>query len=223
MSNNQIDFCASMMCANYGNLQKEIDDLDAAGIDSYHIDVMDGNFVDNFGMGFQDMEFIRKATKNKIDMHLMIENAQRYLEILAQIHPDIVYIHPECTYAPGYIIEQLRKLNIIPGIAMNPGTSIYTVRELLNIVDRVLVMCVNPGHAGRQFESYVGNKIENLLKLKNSHHFEVYLDGAVTKERIAEYSQKGVKGFVLGTSVLFGHEESYSKILNSLRKNEVSA
>lgn len=215
-----LDFCASMMCANYASLEKEVHALDLAGIDSYHIDIMDGNFVDNFGMGFQDMEYIRKATKNKIDVHLMIENAQRYLDILTQIKPDIVYIHPECTYAPGYIIEKLRKLNIVPGIAINPGTSIYTVQELLNIVDRVLVMCVNPGHAGRTPESYVDRKIEKLLELKKNYAFEIYLDGGCSFERIEKFAKKGVKGFVLGTSVLFGKNKTYTEILNNLRKIE---
>ena len=213
-----IDFCASMMCANYACLKTEVENLDKAGINSYHIDIMDGNFVDNFGMGFQDMEYIRSATKNKLDVHLMIENAQRYLDILMQIHPDVVYIHPECTYAPGYIIEKLRALNITPGIAVNPSTSIFMIQELLNIVDRVLVMCVNPGHAGRKPEAYVDKKIENLLKMKDEYQFEIYLDGACSLERIEKFTKKGVRGFVLGTSVLFGKQKSYSEILTELRK-----
>lgn len=222
MSNNNLELCASMMCANYASLEKEVTELDKAGINSYHIDIMDGNFVDNFGMGFQDMEYIRRATRNKLDVHLMIENAQRYLDILTQIHPDIVYIHPEGTYAPGYIIEKLRELNIIPGIAINPSTSIQSVQELLNIVDRVMVMCVNPGHAGRKPQAYVDKKIENLLKLKSDYNFEVYLDGACSLERITNFAKKGVKGFVLGTSVLFGKNRSYSEILSDLRKIEVA-
>ena len=90
--------------------------------------------------------------------------------------------------------------------------------ELLNIVDKVLVLCVNPGHAGRQFEPYVTKKIEELLRIKDEYQYEVYLDGACTFDRIQTYSKKGVKGFVLGTSVLFGHQEGYQEILSNLRQ-----
>jgi len=214
----RIEFSASMMCANYANLEKEVRNLDEAGIDSYHIDIMDGNFVDNFGMGFQDMEYIRSATRKNLEIHLMMKSPERYINILNHVQADVVYVHPESTYAVEYVIEKLREIGVKPGIAINPGTSIYTVKELLNIVEKVLVLCVNPGHAGRQFEPYVTEKIDELVKIKNNYKYEVYLDGACTLERIQDYSQKGVKGFVLGTSVLFGHEESYKEILSKIRR-----
>ena len=213
-----VEFSASMMCANFANLEKEVKNLDAAGIDSYHIDIMDGNFVDNFGMGFQDMEYIRSATKKDLEIHLMMQSPERYLDILKQVNANVAYIHPESTYATEYVIEKLKDLGVVPGIAINPGTSIYSVMELLNIVDKVLVLCVNPGHVGRQFEPYVAKKIEELLRIKNEYHYEVYLDGACTLARIRTYSQKGVKGFVLGTSVLFGHKEGYQEILRNIRQ-----
>lgn len=213
-----IRFSASMMCANFANLEKEVSSLNEAGIDSFHIDIMDGNFVDNFGMGFQDMEYIRSATKKDVEVHLMMQSPERYLDILNQVHVDTTYVHPESTYATEYVIEKLKKSNISAGIAINPGTSVFTVKELLHIVDKVLVLCVNPGHAGRQFESYVTNKIDELLMMKDNYSYEIYLDGACTRERIREFSQKGVKGFVLGTSVLFGHQESYQEILQEIRK-----
>ena len=212
-----IKFSASMMCADFSNLEREVKMLDASGIDSYHIDIMDGNFVDNFGMGFQDMEYIRSATKRDMEIHLMMKSPERYLNILNHVQADTAYIHPESTCAAEYVIEQVRKAGMSPGIAINPGTSIYTISELLNIVDKVLVLCVNPGHAGRQFEPYVAKKIDNLLEISGNYHYEIYLDGACTLERIHTYAKKGVKGFVLGTSVLFGHKESYKEILSELR------
>ena len=206
-----------MMCANFASLEKEIFELEKAGIDSFHIDIMDGNFVDNFGMGYQDMEYICKKTDKDVEVHLMIEHPERYLSILKQIKPDVAYIHPESTYAPEYVIDEFRKSGIRPCIAINPGTSIYMIHELLNIVDRVLIMCVNPGHAGRKFEPYVEKKINQLIDLRNQYNFEIYLDGACTLERITKFRKKGVTGFVLGTSVLFGHEESYKDILLKVR------
>ena len=216
------EFSASMMCANYANLEREIRLLDKGGIDSYHLDIMDGQFVDNFGMGFQDIEYIRRATKKPLEAHLMINNPERYFDILTKVGLDVAYIHPESSHAPEIAIEALKSLGIVPGIAINPGTSIAYVEELLNIVDRVLVMCVVPGHAGREFAPYVADKIERLLALRSKYSFDLYWDGACTKERILRYAPKGVKGFVLGTSVLFGHVESYPEILHSVR-NELNA
>ena len=215
------EFSASMMCANFANLEREVKSLELAGIDSYHIDIMDGRFVDNFGMGYQDMEFIRSATHKNLEAHLMINDPERYLDILLKAGLNVAYIHPESTHAPEILIEMLKREGIIPGIAMNPGTSIAMVEELLNIVDRVLVLCVTPGHAGRQQASYVLDKIERLSALKEKYTFEIYWDGACTRENILEYAPKGVSGVVLGTSVLFGHKKPYQEILVSLR-DEVS-
>ena len=213
----QYELSASMMCANYANLQQEVQMLNEGGIDSYHLDVMDGQFVDNFGMGYQDMEFIRRATSKKLEAHLMINNPQRYFSILSKIGLDVAYIHQESTHVPEIAIEELRKLGIIPGIAINPGTSIAAIEELLNIVDRVLVLCVVPGHAGREFAPYVSRKIDKLLSLKDKYQFDIYWDGACTREKVLEYSVKGVKGFILGTSLLFNRKETYTDILKKLR------
>lgn len=208
-----------MMCANYSNLEREVRTLDEGGIDSFHLDIMDGQFVDNFGMGFQDMEFIRSATSKPLEAHLMINNPERYFDILLNhIHMDVVYIHPESTKVPEIVIEQIRSRGIVPGIAINPGTSISQIEELLNIVDRVMVMCVVPGHAGRAFAPYVAKKIDRLIELKSRYGFKIYWDGACTAEKIMEYAPKGVDGFILGTSVLFGHSQGYGEILADVRR-----
>lgn len=209
------------MCANFANLEKEVKLLDDAGIDSFHIDVMDGRYVDNFGMGYQDMEFIRSATNKELEAHLMINDPERYLDILIKVGLDAAYIHPESTHAPERTIELLKNAGITPGIAINPGTSIAYIEELLYTVERVLVLCVNPGHAGRAYAPYVADKIERLLSLREKYQFDVYWDGACTEEKILEYEPKGVKGFILGTSILFNHEESYKEILQTLKQKLV--
>lgn len=214
-----IKLSASMMCANYSNLEREVRTLDEGGIDSFHLDIMDGQFVDNFGMGFQDMEFIRSATSKPLEAHLMINNPERYFDILlSHIKMDVVYIHPESTKVPEIVIELIRSRGIVPGIAINPGTSIAQIEELLNIVDRVMVMCVVPGHAGRAFAPYVAKKIDRLIELKSRYGFKIYWDGACTAEKIMEYAPKGVDGFILGTSVLFGHSQGYGEILADVRR-----
>lgn len=215
-----IELSASMMCANYAHLEHEVKELEAAGIDSFHIDIMDGSFVDNFGMGYQDMAYIKNSTCKTVDAHLMVRKPYNYLDILFKLGIDIIYIHPEVDPDPATTIEKIHNAGAIAGIAINPGTSIASICELLNTADRVLVLGVNPGHAGRKYQDYVDNKIDTLLKLKPKFNYEVFLDGAVTPERIAKWSTKGVKGFILGTATLFkdgiNYKDSIEKIKNKI-------
>jgi ribulose-phosphate 3-epimerase len=212
-----VELSASMMCAHYGNLQREVRNLEEGGIDSFHIDVMDGYFVDNYGMGFQDIQFIRSSTSRPLEAHLMIGNPWHYLNTIPRGVFDVVYIHPEADRDVATTLSKIKSSGALAGIALNPGTSLDYVKELLFIVDRVLVLTVNPGHAGRQFESYVVRKVETLLQIKDEYGFSVYWDGACTRERIFEFAPKGVKGFVLGTSVLFKKDLGYPAILAGLR------
>ena len=107
---------------------------------------------------------------------------------------------------------------MIPGIAINPGTSIETVYEMLRIVDKVLIMSVNPGNAGQMYLPYVGKKIEKLLLLKEDMHFKTYWDGACSADKILTFAPKGIDGFVLGTTLLFGKNRPYGDILQEIRR-----
>ncbi len=214
------ELTASMMCANYGNLEKEVKELEAAGIDSFHIDIMDGRFVNNFAMSLNDMAFIASATKKPLDVHLMIEHPNTNIELfLRKLRKgDTVYIHPEAEYHPSTTLQKVIDAGMIPGIAINPGTSAESVMELLRIVDKVLVMSVNPGNAGQMFLPYVGEKIEKLITMKKEMGFQLYWDGACGADKILEYAPKGIDGFVLGTTLLFGKKESYAEILKSVHE-----
>ena len=213
-----IELSASMMCADYACLKDEVKNLEEAGIDIFHIDIMDGSFVDNFGMGYQDMAFIKKTTAKQVEDHLMVRKPYNYLDILFNLGIDIIYIHPEVDPDPATTIEKVHQHGAIAGIAINPGTSISTIEELLNTVDRVLVLGVNPGHAGREYQAYVDKKIEKLLLLKREYNFDIFMDGAVTIERIEKWSSCGVKGFVLGTATLFRGDRDFKKTIMILKK-----
>ncbi len=216
----QFELTASMMCANYGNLEKEVRDLEEGGIDSFHIDIMDGRFVANFAMSLNDMRYIARATSRPLDVHLMIEHPNNRIGLFLQdLRPgDTVYIHPEAEYHPSTTLQAIIDAGMIPGIAINPGTSVETVMEMLRIVKKVLVMSVNPGNAGQMYLPYVGKKITRLLALKEDIGFELHWDGACGADKIQEYAPKGVQGFVLGTTLLFGHGRPYGEILKDIRE-----
>ncbi|MCM1101779.1 MAG: ribulose-phosphate 3-epimerase [Clostridium sp.] len=215
----KIELMASMMCANYGNLQQEVADLEQAGIDSFHIDIMDGRYVPNFAMSLNDMSYIRSATKLPLDVHLMIEHPNNNINLFIKrlSEGDTIYIHPEAEYHPSTTLQKIIDAGLTPGIAINPGTSVETVFEMLRIVKKVLVMAVNPGNAGQMFMPYVGKKITKLLSLKDEMDFNIYWDGACSRDKIESFAPRGVKGFVLGTTLLFGKKEPYSDVLKDIR------
>ena len=215
-----LQLMASMMCADYRNLQKEVEALDFGGIDSFHIDIMDGRYVPNYAMSLNDLRCIRSLTNKPLDVHLMVEHPNNTIEIFIKNLRvgDTIYIHPEAEYHPSTTLQKIINAGLIPGIAINPGTSFETVHEMLRIVKRILVMAVNPGNAGQMFLPYVGKKIEKLLSVKDEMKFELYWDGACGADKIKTFAPMGVKGFVLGTTLLFGQPRPYGDTLKAIRE-----
>lgn len=213
------ELTASMMCANYGNLEKEVKELEDGGIDSFHIDIMDGRFVQNYAMSLNDLRYIASAAAKPLDVHLMVEHPNNTIELFmdALRKGDTVYIHPEAEYHPSTTLDKIERAGLIPGIAINPGTSVEMVMEMLRIVKKVLVMTVNPGNAGQMYMPYVGRKLTKLLALKDEMNFGLYWDGACSADKILEFAPKGVDGFVLGTTLLFGKKKSYGEVLKDIR------
>ncbi len=217
---NKFTLSASMMCADFGNLEKEVRDLEAAGIDSFHIDIMDGRYVNNFAMSLYDMNCIAKLTNKPLDVHLMIEHPRNSIDLfLAGLRQgDTVYIHPEAEYHPSTTLQKIIDAGMHPGIAINPGTSVETVKEMLRLADHVLVMAVNPGNASQMFLPYVGEKVDQLISLREKMGFKLFWDGACSSDRIKTYYPKGIDGFVLGTTLLFGKVIPYCEIIHSIRE-----
>ena len=138
------------------------------------------------------------------------------------LHPgDTIYIHPEAEYHPSTTLQKVIDAGMIPGIAINPGTSVESVMMILQIVKKVLVMAVNPGNASQIFLPYVEEKFRKLLSIREQMNFEVYWDGACSLDKIQKYAPMGVKGFVIGSTLLFGKgtdEGGYKEVLDNLRQ-----
>ncbi|ATO56171.1 ribulose phosphate epimerase [Loigolactobacillus coryniformis subsp. coryniformis] len=208
----------SMMCANFANLENEVRELEAAGIDMFHMDIMDGQFVPNFGMGLQDYELISQITTKPLDAHLMIENPSHYVKLFSDLGASLIYIHPEADRHPARTIDIIHQLGKKAGIAIDPDTALATVRELLPLVDAILVMTVNPGFAGQKFLDAVLPKLQAVCQLKQDFDYIVGVDGAISPERIQQLSKLGVSNFVVGTSALFGKSKDYKTIIDHLKQ-----
>lgn len=209
--------CPSMMCANFDNLKDEVNALDKAGTAIFHCDVMDGEFVPNMTLGIQDLLCIRRNTEKMVDVHLMMENPGSKIQLFTDAGVDLIYIHPE---SERYVIKTLAAIQDTgckAGIALNPDTSIETIHEMLNLVDYVMVMTVNPGFSGQKFIDFVTKKVKKLVELKAEYGFKIMIDGAMSPMKIKEMADLGADGFILGTSALFGKDKDYNTIMASLQ------
>jgi len=209
----------SMMCADFGYLRDEVRALEAAGADGFHLDLMDGNYVPNYGMGLQDIEWICKNATIPCDVHMMAVDPGRYVAKFAEYGAKVIYVHPEADTHVARTLASIRELGVKAGIAINPGTSFATIETVLPLVDYVMAMTVNPGFAGQKWLDFVNPKLEQLVAASHegANNYEVIVDGNCSPERIAQASAMGVKGFVLGTAGLFGHGP-YAESMATLRE-----
>lgn len=210
--------CPSMMCADYGNLEKEMKALNEAGSDMYHCDIMDGNFVPTMTMGIKDVETVCKYTDKMVDVHLMIDDPLSKVDWFINAGVDLIYIHPESEKFVIKTLNYIREHNVAAGIAVSPGVSVSSIKEILNVCDYVMVITVNPGFAGQKFMEFTKDKIKELAELKEQYGYKLMIDGAYSPQVIKDCSLLGVDGFILGTSALFGKDKSYKELMAELRE-----
>ena len=204
------------MSADFSRLGEEVRAVEKAGADVIHVDVMDGHFVPNITIGPVVVQSLKKLTPLPLDVHLMIEKPQRYIEVFAQAGSDWITVHAEvCPQLKG-MVKRIRQLKVRPGMVLKPATPLKTLFPVLDDIDLVLIMAVNPGFGGQSFIPSALKKIERLRKIvdQNRYPLEIEVDGGVKIENIREVSRAGADIFVLGTGIFktIDYEETIRKL-----------
>ncbi|MGJ0321201.1 ribulose-phosphate 3-epimerase [Aliarcobacter cryaerophilus] len=207
----------SILSADFGNLEQEIKAICEAGCDLVHVDVMDGHFVPNLTIGPVVVEPVSKASTKPLDIHLMVENNNFFVDLFAPLKPKYLSFHIESEKHPHRLIQKIRSLGISPAITLNPHTKVEDIEYLLEDLDMVLLMSVNPGFGGQKFIPSVIEKVKKLKELikKKNPNCLIEVDGGVSDKNIKELKDAGVDVVVAG-SFVFGSGD-YKKAIDSLK------
>tara|TARA_B110000014_G_C20117698_1_gene590864 strand:+ start:56 stop:715 length:660 start_codon:yes stop_codon:yes gene_type:complete len=217
---NSIKISPSILSADFSKLGNEIKDLEKADADLIHIDVMDGHFVPNITIGPEVISKLRKYTSLPFDVHLMISPVDKFITNFAEAGADIITIHPEATSNLYASIKKIKSLNKKAGVSLNPETSIDKVMPVLEMIDLVLVMSVNPGFGGQKFMKETLEKVKSLRKQIDSRDLktQIEIDGGINFENSKIAIMAGVDILVSGTTVFKENNGDLKKNIKLLRK-----
>ncbi|MBE9387706.1 ribulose-phosphate 3-epimerase [Vagococcus salmoninarum] len=193
----------SILSADFANLERDVVLVEKAGADYIHVDVMDGQFVPNITLGPNIVSAIRPVTKLPLDVHLMIMNPERFVDDFAKAGADFIVIHQESTIHLHRTLQMIKNAGVKAGVVINPGTPVATLKDVLSMVDLVLVMTVNPGFGGQAFIPEMTEKIAELAALRKKHNYsyEIEVDGGIDAESAKLCAQAGADVFVAGSYV----------------------
>ena len=212
-----IKISPSILSADFSILGDEIKSLEQAGADLIHIDVMDGHFVPNITMGPPIIKMIRKCTKLPFDVHLMISPVEKYIKAFADAGSDIITIHPEATDNLKRVVGTIKSLGKKAGVSLNPKTPISALMDVINDIDLILIMSVNPGFAGQSFMSEVLPKVTELRKMINDKKLkiDIEIDGGINFETAPLAVKAGANILVSGTTIFSGSlKDNIQKLRN---------
>lgn len=217
------------MCCDWLNLADEIHSLQHAGFDAFHIDIMDGNFVDNLAINLYELKAIRSVTNIPLEVHLMVQDPYSYLNKIAEIGVGSIYVHVEANCDMAKLINKIKSLGCKAGIAFNLYTDLVYERSFYTDIDAVLIMSVPAGFSGQKFNPFIINKVSKLAKFFNENNLdkiEIQVDGGLSFIAIKKLIHAGAASFVLGTSALFNQGNNYLKtkemLVKYLFENEVN-
>ena len=196
----------SILSADYGKLAEEIERIDEAGAQQIHIDVMDGMFVPNITLGAPVVKSLRKYTDRILDVHLMIEEPDRYVEDFAKAGADIITVHAEACRHLDRTVAHIKELGTMAGVAINPATPIEVLRHVIDQVDMVLIMTVNPGYGGQKLIPYTLEKVTELRRILGERgiKLDIEVDGGITLDNVDQALIAGANIIVAGSAVFSG-------------------
>ena len=196
----------SILSADYANFESELKKLEATGAEYIHIDIMDGHFVPNISFGAGVVASMRPHSRLVFDCHLMVSNPEHHIEEFARAGADIISIHAEATPHIHGALQKIRTAGVKASVVINPGTPVEVVKNVLNLVDQVLVMTVNPGFGGQAFLPETMDKVRELVVLRevNQLDFDIEVDGGIDDETIRVAKEAGANVFVAGSYVFKG-------------------
>ena len=215
----KIQISPSILSADFSQLGAEIKRLEEGGADMIHVDVMDGHFVPNLTIGPPVIKALKKHCSLQFDVHLMISPVHKYIEAYANAGADIITIHPEATHNLKESILKIKDLNKKVGVSLNPDSKIDLIKNLLDQIDLVLIMSVNPGFGGQKFMPEVLDKIKELKKIQTEKNinFDIEIDGGINFDNCQAAIEAGANILVSGTTVFKSNNGDIKKNINLLK------
>lgn len=211
----------SILSADFNHLGRDVKAVENSRAKWIHIDVMDGTYVPNISFGFPVIESIRKQTNLFFDVHLMIVHPEKYIQRFAEAGADLITVHAEACTHLDRTIQEIRQAGVKVGVALNPAIPLSAIEYVLDKVDMILIMTVNPGYGGQKYIPYCDRKIHELRTMIKERGLDVdiQVDGGVTPDNIASIAECGANVFVAGSSVFIGDiDQNVDQLLGKLEK-----